>query len=161
MFLEIDSLVPSTGHFNIIMAVARVSLAPREVGHFTETAPMSLVLVYVYDDVSEVRLCAECSFWCLCMPLKAFPFQDDVRMCRLSVVCRLIWWERAASEREKNGSSGVIVEPRGCGAVLSSTLKGSHGHPVVVLFFFTDSEEICGGVFPSFSWISRASCGAS
>ena len=24
---------------------------------------------------------------------------------------------------------------------------GSHGHPVVVLFFLTDSEEICGGVF--------------
>ena len=25
-----------------------------------------------------------------------------VQMCRLSVVCRLIWWERAASGREKN-----------------------------------------------------------
>ena len=62
-----------------------------------------------------------------------------VQMCRLSVVCRFIWWERAASGREKNGSSGMIVEPRGCGAVLSSTLKGSHA---IQLLSFSSSRTL-------------------
>ena len=71
----------------------------------------------------------------------------DVRMCRFPVVCRLIWWERAATVRRKriSGMMGMSLSRVARYCFEQDGKWGSHGHPVVVVFFLTDSEEICGG----------------